>query len=76
MGRGSGSGLDLLGWSVFDRGRTLASALGCTFGDDVCLSLRCLFDGIPLADARLLAIEELMSRGGRCAGSGLCCWER
>lgn len=27
--------------------------------------LRCLFDGIPRADARLLAIEELMSRGGR-----------
>ena len=27
--------------------------------------LRCLFDGMPRADARLLAIEELMSRGGR-----------
>ena len=27
--------------------------------------LRCLFDGIPRAEARLLAIEELMSRGGR-----------
>ena len=27
--------------------------------------LRCLFDGMPRADARLLAIEELISRGGR-----------
>lgn len=27
--------------------------------------LRCLLDGMPRADARLLAIEELMSRGGR-----------
>lgn len=27
--------------------------------------LRCLLDGIPRADARLLAIEELTSRGPR-----------
>ena len=27
--------------------------------------LRCLLDGMPRADARLLAIEELTSRGGR-----------
>lgn len=27
--------------------------------------LRCLLDGMPRADARLLAIEELMSRGAR-----------
>lgn len=27
--------------------------------------LRCLLDGIPRADARLLAIEELISRGAR-----------
>ena len=27
--------------------------------------LRCRLEGIPRADARLLAMEELMSRGGR-----------
>ena len=27
--------------------------------------LRCLLDGMPRADAKLLAIEELTSRGGR-----------
>lgn len=34
--------------------------------------LRCLFDGMPRADARLLAIEELMSRGARWAAGRLC----
>ena len=75
-GRWSCSGIDLGVTSVFDRLRTLASAFVCISGDDVCLSLRCLFDGIPRADARLLAIDELISRGGRCAGNELCCWER
>lgn len=56
--------------------RTFPSAFGGRSGDDVCLSLRCMLDGIPRADARLLAMEELISRGGRCAGNGLCCWER
>ena len=68
--------MELGGVSVFDRLRALASAFVCTSGDEVCLSLRCLLEGIPRADARLLAIAVLISRGGRCAGSGLCCWER
>ncbi len=48
----------------------LLGELGCLpsagWGDNEAagLGLRCLFDGMPLADARLLAIVELISRGG------------
>lgn len=32
--------------------------------------------GIPRAEARLLAMEELMSRGGKGCVACCCCWER
>ena len=53
--------------------RILPSAF-CWFsvGDGACALLRCLFDGMPLADAKLLAIEEPTSRCGRCAAGRLC----
>lgn len=51
--------LDLLGGL-----NTFPSALcWAKTGEDAWPLLRCLFDGIPRADARLLAIEELISRG-------------
>ena len=59
------------GRSVFDRLGGLSSfpsGFCARSGDDICRSLRCLFDGIPRADARLLAMEELISRGGTCTG--------
>ena len=70
--------VDLDGGSIFDSLgglRAFPSAFGGRTGDDIGLSFRCLLDGIPRADARLLAMEELTSRECICAGSGLCCWE-
>ena len=46
--------------------KTLPSALWLAkTGEEAWPLLRCLFDGMPRAEAKLLAIEELMSRGGR-----------
>jgi len=41
-------------------------------GDEACALRLCLFDGMPRAEARLLAIEELTSRWGLCAAGRLC----
>ena len=41
-------------------------------GDDAWPLRLCLVDGMPRADARLLAIEELTSRGARWAAGKLC----
>ena len=41
-------------------------------GDEACALRRCLFDGIPRAEARLLAIEEPTSRCGLWAAAKLC----
>lgn len=46
--------------------KSLPSALRLAkTGEEAWPLLRCLFDGMPRAEAKLLAIEELMSRGGR-----------
>lgn len=41
-------------------------------GDETWPLRRCLLDGMPRAEAKLLAMEELASRWGRCAAARLC----
>ena len=57
--------------------RILPSAL-CWFkvGEEAGPLLRCLLEGIPLAEARSLAIAEPASRDGRCAAGKLWDWGR
>lgn len=49
---------------------------GATTGEEAWPLLRCLLDGMPRADARLLAMDELTSRGGRWVAGRLCDWVR